>query len=82
MRTEKNQKKRIMKFITYYRGLKTKQKGDLKALIITECDISGSAFHYKMENLNYSKLEIDAIEKVIEKFKEIEKEKEDGIKES
>jgi len=82
MGTEKTQKKRIMRFITYYRGLKTKLKGELKAVIIKECDISGSAFHYKMENLNYSKLEIDAIEKEIEKFKETEKLKENGIKES
>lgn len=76
MKADKTQKKKIMKLITYYRGLKTKQKGELKAIIISECDFSESSFFYKMENLNYSKLEIGAIEKVIEKFKE------DGTKES
>jgi 6-phosphofructokinase len=65
----KEEKKRIMKFITYYRGLKTKKHGELKELISNECGFRGGTFYYKLEHENYDKLQIAAIERVVENYK-------------
>ena len=72
----KEEKKRIMKFITYYRGLKTKKRGEIKKLISDECGFKGGTFYYKLDNMNYDRLQIAAIEKVVENYKA------NGIKES
>jgi len=69
MTTEKQQKKRKITVISYYRLLKHKQKSQLKKLIMEVCDWSESTFHYKMENQNFEKLEIEATEKIINEFK-------------
>jgi len=62
-------KKRIIRFITYYRMLTVKPRGELRKLISDACEYKGGTFDYKMKNQNYSELEIDAIEKVIEEYK-------------
>jgi len=67
-------KKRIIRFITYYRMLRVKPRGELRKLISDTCEYKGGTFDYKMNNQNYSELEINAIEKVIEDYKN----KEDG----
>lgn len=69
MTAEKQKKKRKITVISYYRLLKLKQKSQLKKIIMETCDWSESTFHYKMENQNFEKLEIEAIEKIISEFK-------------
>jgi len=71
----KEEKKRIMKFITYYRTLSTKKRGVLMKLIKNGCGFKGGTFYYKFNNKNYSKLEIDAIENIVNKYQEDESKK-------
>ena len=76
MKLQKEEKKRIMRFITYYRALTTKKRGELIKLINEGCGFKGGTFYYKLTNKNYSILQIDAIEKIVETYKA------NGIKES
>lgn len=69
MTTQKQEKKRKITVISYYRLLKHKQKSQLKKAIMETCGWSESTFHYKMENQNFEKLEIEATEKIISEFK-------------
>lgn len=57
--------KRILRFITYYRLLPVKQKGELRAKICEECEFKGGTFDYKMKHLNYSELQLRQIESLI-----------------
>jgi len=69
MKLQKEEKKRIMKFITYYRSLTTKNRGVLIKLISEACSFKGGTFHYKLTNKNYSQLQIETIEKIVTIFK-------------
>jgi len=62
--------KRIIRFITYYRTQKYKHRGKLRELISEACEFKGGTFDYKMENQNYSELQLTAIEKIIQDHKD------------
>lgn len=70
MTITKADKKRIMKFIDYYRGLKNKLKSELRSRILFECDFAENTFYYKLDHMNYSRPQVDMIEKIYLKFKE------------
>ena len=63
-------KKRIIRFITYYRLQPTKVKGKLRDLISESCEFKGGTFDYKMKNGNYKELQLIAIEKIIQDHKD------------
>jgi len=69
MTTKKQQKKRIINVISYYRLLKNKDKGLLKVCIMEKCDFSESTFQYRIRNANFNRLELIAVEEIISKFK-------------
>lgn len=69
MTATKTEKKRKTTVISYYRALKHKQKSQIKKVIMDVCGWSESTFHYKMENSNFEKLEIEAVEKIITDYK-------------
>ena len=58
-------KKRILRFITYYRLLPVKERGVLRRSICEECEFKGGTFDYKMKHLNYSELQLRTIESLI-----------------
>ena len=70
MTTQKAQKKRILNVISYYRLLTDKEKGEIKVLIMDECDFSESTFQKRMRDTKIKKLELKAIEAIIAKHKE------------
>lgn len=63
-------KKRIIRFITYYKLQKVRHRGKLRELICEACEYKGGTFDYKIENRNYSDLELTAIEKIIQDHKD------------
>lgn len=63
-------KKRIIRFITYYRMQKVKHRGKLRELISAACEFKGGTFDYKMEHQNYSEFQLIAIEKIIQDHKD------------
>lgn len=65
-----SEKKRIIRFITYYKLQKNNHKGKLKELICEACGYKGGTFDYKIEHQNYKNLELTAIEKIIQDHKD------------
>jgi hypothetical protein len=63
-------KKRIIRFITYYRLLPSGVKGQLKTLIEDACEFKGGTFGYKLKNGNYSELQLREIETIIQNHKD------------
>lgn len=63
-------KTRIIRFITYYKLQPNGVKGILRKLIEEECEFKGGTFGYKLVNRNYSALELTAIEKIIQDYKD------------
>jgi hypothetical protein len=70
---EKQKKKRILRFTTYYKLLKPRDKSQIKSIICDKCEFKGSTFYYKLNNLNYSGLEIEIIETIVNNYKYAQK---------
>jgi hypothetical protein len=55
--------------ISYYRLLETKQKSLFKQTVIDKTGWSIPTFSYKFREKNFTKLELEAVESIIDDFK-------------
>ena len=65
-----NRKQRILRFITYYRCIPSRERGKVRKLICEACEFKGGTFDYKVKHLNYFEWQLNAIERIIQDHKD------------